>query len=101
MIRAAAYILRFIRNARYKHERKQGSLTIDELRNSTILLARLSQIDSFPQEYNLLSNKSSVRVITMFHYCEIFGQAYMQGTMSTAVNSFRKCGIWPYNQEVD
>ncbi|XP_047031145.1 uncharacterized protein LOC124638261 [Helicoverpa zea] len=59
MIRAAAYILRFIHNARYKHERKQGSLTVDELRKSTILLARLSQNDSFPQEYNSLLNKSS------------------------------------------
>lgn len=40
------------------------------------------------------------RVITMFQISEIFGQAYMQAaTMSTAVNSFRKCGIWPYNQD--
>lgn len=59
MIRAAAYILRFVHNTRHKTERKHGSLTVDELRKSTILLARLSQIDSFPQEYALLSNKSS------------------------------------------
>lgn len=40
------------------------------------------------------------RVITMFQISEIFGQAYMQAaTMSTAVNGFRKCGIWPYNQD--
>lgn len=39
------------------------------------------------------------RVVTVFQISEIFGNAYVQAaTMSTAINSFRKCGIWPYNQ---
>lgn len=38
------------------------------------------------------------RVISMNQISEIFGQAYLQAaTMTTAINSFRKCGIWPYN----
>ncbi|CAH2102694.1 unnamed protein product [Euphydryas editha] len=36
----------------------------------------------------------------MFQISEIFGQAYIQAaTMKTAMNGFRKCGIWPYNQD--
>lgn len=39
------------------------------------------------------------RVVTVFQISEIFGNAYIQAaTMSTAINAFRKCGIWPYNQ---
>lgn len=39
------------------------------------------------------------RVVTVFQISEIFGNAYVQAaTMSTAINAFRKCGIWPYNQ---
>ncbi|XP_025829864.1 uncharacterized protein LOC112904326 [Agrilus planipennis] len=38
------------------------------------------------------------RVVTVFQISEIFGNAYLQAaTMSTAINAFRKCGIWPYN----
>lgn len=39
------------------------------------------------------------RVITTFQISEIFGKAYVQAaTMTTAINGFKKCGIWPYNQ---
>ncbi|XP_074038536.1 uncharacterized protein [Leptinotarsa decemlineata] len=39
------------------------------------------------------------RVITTFQISEIFADAYIQAaTMSTAINAFKKCGIWPFNQ---
>lgn len=38
------------------------------------------------------------RLVTVFQISEIFGNAYVQtATMSTAINAFRKCGIWLYN----
>lgn len=41
------------------------------------------------------------RVVTVFQISEIFGNAYVQAaTMSTAINGFRKCGIWPYNKNI-
>ncbi|XP_021190238.3 tigger transposable element-derived protein 6 [Helicoverpa armigera] len=40
-------------------------------------------------------------VVTIRQVAEIFGNAFVQAaTMSTAVNGFRKCGIWPYNPNV-
>lgn len=40
------------------------------------------------------------RVISMFQISEIFGKAFIKAaTMSTAINGFRKCGIWPFNSE--
>ncbi|XP_050555834.1 uncharacterized protein LOC126911643 [Spodoptera frugiperda] len=59
MTRCVAYMLRFIHNTRHKTNHIQGALSVEELRRSTILLARLSQIDSFPDEYKSLSIKSS------------------------------------------
>ncbi|XP_038218695.1 uncharacterized protein LOC119837251 [Zerene cesonia] len=39
------------------------------------------------------------RLVAVFQISEIFGNAYIQAaTTSTAINAFRKCGIWPYNQ---
>ncbi|KAK9870093.1 hypothetical protein WA026_006187 [Henosepilachna vigintioctopunctata] len=39
------------------------------------------------------------RIITTFQISEIFADAYIQAaTMSTAINAFKKCGIWPFNQ---
>ncbi|XP_037977944.1 MFS-type transporter clz9 isoform X2 [Plutella xylostella] len=39
------------------------------------------------------------RIITTFQISEIFANAYIQAaTMSTAINAFKKCGIWPFNQ---
>lgn len=38
------------------------------------------------------------KVVTMYQIAEIFGKAFLQvATMQTAINGFRKCGIWPYN----
>ncbi|CAH2102389.1 unnamed protein product [Euphydryas editha] len=40
-------------------------------------------------------------VVTIRQVAEVFGNAFVQAaTMSTAVNGFRKCGIWPYNPNV-
>lgn len=39
--------------------------------------------------------------MTVRQVAEIFGKAFVQAsTMSTAVNGFRKCGIWPYDPTV-
>ncbi|CAG9562808.1 unnamed protein product [Danaus chrysippus] len=39
------------------------------------------------------------RIITTFQISEIFADAYIQAaTMCTAINAFKKCGIWPFNQ---
>lgn len=40
-------------------------------------------------------------VVTIRQVAEVFGNAFVQAaTMSTAVNGFHKCGIWPYNPNV-
>lgn len=40
-------------------------------------------------------------VVTVRQVAEIFGKAFIQAsTMATAVNGFKKCGIWPYNPTV-
>lgn len=39
------------------------------------------------------------RIITTFQISETFADAYIQSaTMSTALNAFRKWGIWPFDQ---
>ncbi|KAJ2937586.1 hypothetical protein O0L34_g12984 [Tuta absoluta] len=40
-------------------------------------------------------------VVTVRQVAEIFGKAFIQASsMSTAVNGFKKCGIWPYDPTV-
>nr|CAI5854506.1 unnamed protein product [Callosobruchus analis] len=40
-------------------------------------------------------------VVTIRQVAEIFGKAFVQACkMATAVNGFKKCGIWPYGQTV-
>ncbi|XP_061711693.1 uncharacterized protein LOC133520989 [Cydia pomonella] len=52
MQRAAAYVLRFIHNARNKDARRTGALTVDGLRESEILLSHLSQLESLSDVHN-------------------------------------------------
>lgn len=61
--RAAAYVLRFVNNTRNKNKlnRETGPLTMEELNASVLLLARLSQISSFPNEYHKLKNNLPIR----------------------------------------
>lgn len=41
------------------------------------------------------------RVVTPYQVAKLFGQAYLQAaTMLTAINGFRKCGIWPLDKNV-
>ncbi|XP_050685556.1 uncharacterized protein LOC126979985 [Leptidea sinapis] len=62
MVRATAYVLRFIHNARNKViNRLTGSIKVNELTNAINSLARLSQRESFPNEYNLLMNGKQVK----------------------------------------
>lgn len=53
--RVTAYVMRFI-NKCNKKSPESGSLTSAELNNSLNLLLRLSQIESFPDEYHLLKS---------------------------------------------
>lgn len=61
MQRAAAYVLRFIHNSRNKQSRRSGALTADELRESQLTLARLSQRESYSDVYNTLIKGESLR----------------------------------------
>ncbi|KAL0841423.1 hypothetical protein ABMA28_015107 [Loxostege sticticalis] len=61
MSRAAAYALRFIHNLRNKNDRRTGTLGVDELRDSVNMLARLSQLESYPSEFKLLSQTGSLK----------------------------------------
>ncbi|KAL0881929.1 hypothetical protein ABMA27_001688 [Loxostege sticticalis] len=61
MSRAAAYALRFIHNLRNKNDRRTGPLGVDELRDSVNMLARLSQLESYPSEFKLLSQTGSLK----------------------------------------
>lgn len=41
------------------------------------------------------------RIVTPYQVAKLFGQAYLQAaTMLTAMNGFRKCGIWPLDRNV-
>ena len=41
------------------------------------------------------------RVITPYQLCGLFNQAYCKAsTMSTAINGFARCGIWPCSRDV-
>ncbi|XP_063378248.1 uncharacterized protein LOC134665279 isoform X1 [Cydia fagiglandana] len=61
--RAGAYVLRFINNTRIRNKinRKTGPLTVDELDASMQHLARLSQMKSFPVEYDKMINNLPVK----------------------------------------
>lgn len=59
--RSAAYVLRFVHNTRNKSSRRTGSLTVDELRESTILLAKMSQQESFSDLHEALARREPVK----------------------------------------
>lgn len=41
------------------------------------------------------------RTVTQFQISKLFGEAYLRAaTPTTAINGFRKCGIYPYNPDV-
>ncbi|CAH2207694.1 jg24468 [Pararge aegeria aegeria] len=73
MRRTFAYVLRFIHNARnYKINRQDGALSLDELRKAELGLAKLSQAESYGEEYILIKNnntknlKSSLLKLNLF-----------------------------------
>lgn len=59
--RAAAFVLRFVYNARNKVNKRTGSLSVDELNESELLLARLAQHESYQDVYECLSKKRSLK----------------------------------------
>lgn len=60
--RATAYVLRFIGNTRASvNDRRTGSLSVDELDASVVILARLAQRQSFYNEHNDLIKQSVVK----------------------------------------
>ncbi|XP_013194101.2 uncharacterized protein LOC106137743 [Amyelois transitella] len=72
MRRAVAYVNRFIYNSRNTNNPRSGVLCVDELRESDITLARLSQLESFPVEYmsltknNCLGHKHNLAKLSLF-----------------------------------
>jgi hypothetical protein len=63
LIRSGAYVLRFIHNARTinKQNRHYGSLSVDELDASTLMLTRMAQLQSFPRVFKILLEGSSLK----------------------------------------
>ncbi|XP_045541887.1 uncharacterized protein LOC123723351 [Papilio machaon] len=63
MIRAAAYLLRFIHNSRLSDEsqRNFGPLTSDELNKATLVLVRITQHMSFPDIINALDKNLEIK----------------------------------------
>nr|XP_049704894.1 uncharacterized protein LOC126056305 [Helicoverpa armigera] len=74
MRRAAAYVLRFINNARIKSktERSSGPLTADELNKSTLVLVRLAQHASFADILNQLINNLPVKSMRNISSLDVF-----------------------------
>ncbi|XP_047039720.1 uncharacterized protein LOC124644424 [Helicoverpa zea] len=74
MRRAAAYVLRFINNARIKSktERSIGPLTADELNKSTLVLVRLAQHASFADILNQLINNLPVKSMRNISSLDVF-----------------------------
>ena len=86
--RATAYVLRFIHNTRASvNDRKTGSLSVDELDSSVVILARLAQRQSFYQEYNDLTKQSVVkskRVIGLNVFLDEFKLIRVGGRLSNS-----------------
>ena len=60
--RVFAYCLRFIYNSKPKNcSKRKGMLTIDELNNSLYSLVKLAQQESFPVEYEILNQGSTIK----------------------------------------
>lgn len=59
--RTAAYVLRFVHNARNKGSKRTGPLTVDELSESTTILIKNSQRESFPDLHDILISKKPVK----------------------------------------
>lgn len=74
MRRAAAYVLRFINNARLKvkAERNLGPFTADELTKSTLVLVRLAQHTSFADIFNALTNNLAIKSMRNISSLDVF-----------------------------
>lgn len=64
--RACAYAMRFIHNLKDSLKNNacnflKGPLSVSELNNATLLLTKIAQRDSFPNEYNLLKNNLPIK----------------------------------------
>ncbi|XP_045497063.1 uncharacterized protein LOC123695307 isoform X2 [Colias croceus] len=65
--RAAAYVLRFINNARNKTNKWTGLLSVEELNRAELTLAKLSQQESFPDIYYALKNNKNITNISGYN----------------------------------
>ncbi|XP_041971999.1 uncharacterized protein LOC121727982 [Aricia agestis] len=61
MVRAIAYMLRFLHNVRNKNNKRTDILSTNEIIESQNLLAKISQLESFPVEYNLYIKENKVK----------------------------------------
>lgn len=60
LTRVVAYCQRFTYNSRHSGERRSGPLSVQELREATTTLLKISQAQTFAQELQTLSKKSPV-----------------------------------------
>lgn len=95
LTRITSYCYRFINNClQTKTERKVGYLTVKELEHATIILAKITQMRSFPNEYEQLSrnkpinSKSSILSLSPF-MCK-HGLIRVGGRLSNSSLKFNK-----------
>lgn len=72
MKRACAYMLRFIHNTRNKNNRYTGDLSVDELIDANRTLIKLSQRESYAEEFNLLSNNRNLKSTNNINKLNLF-----------------------------
>jgi hypothetical protein len=54
----------------------------------------------YDQEVSCWLRSNPGRVVSLYQIAKLYGSAFVRAaTMSTAINGFRKTGIWPVNQE--
>lgn len=84
-----AYVLRFIHNCRNPHKKHTSYLKIKELRLSMYILCKLSQMESFPDEYHILSKKGQLKIKNQLvklnpFYQEDYGLIRVGGRLSNS-----------------
>lgn len=72
MSHVAAYILRFIHNTRNKRQQLTGVISVIELKRAINVLAKLSQMESFTNEYNLFKTGKNVKTNNRIASLDLF-----------------------------
>jgi hypothetical protein len=89
-----AYCLRFIKNCRIKHDYLKGPLSLKECLESVEQLARLSQLESFPEEIQSMLLERSVNkrsnIIKLFPFLDSQNILRVGGRLKNSDFSFYK-----------